>query len=252
MNRSSEEGKGQLHGKVAVITGAASGIGLATLDAFSAAGARVIGADMDGPALERAREALASQGRDVSAVQLDVTDVEAVRGVFARVREDYGGLDHLVNCAGVSRRGPVADLSEEDWEMTLKVNLTSVFLCCKYALPLLIARGGGRIVSIASAAGVVPVPQAPAYCASKAGVILLSQQITKDYLKDGVVANAICPTGVDTPFIERRFAAEGDPVEARARYEATVGPLLKPEEVARVALFLVTDGLMHFPVPYIQ
>lgn len=252
MNKSNENGAGLLHGKVAVITGAASGIGLATVDAFTAAGARAIAADMDGPALEKACQTLASDGRDVTPVQLDVTDVDAIRKLFARVRDDFGGFDHLVNCAGVSRRGPVADLSEEDWELTLKVNLTSVFLCCKYALPLLIARGGGRIVSIASAAGVVPVPQAPAYCASKAGVILLSQQITKDYLKDGVVANAICPTGVDTPFIARRFASEGDPAEARARYEATVGPLLKPEEIARVALFLVTDGLMHFPVPYIQ
>jgi 2-keto-3-deoxy-L-fuconate dehydrogenase len=83
-------------------------------------------------------------------------------------------------------------------------------------------------------------------------VILLSKQITTDYLAEGIVANAICPTGVDTPFIERRFAQEGDPVAARARYEEVVGPLLKPEEIARVALFLVTDGLAHFPVPYIQ
>jgi NAD(P)-dependent dehydrogenase (short-subunit alcohol dehydrogenase family) len=208
--------------------------------------------DLDGEGLDATCAELVAEGCEVSGVTLDVTDSSLLQDLFAGIAKQHGGLDILVNCAGANRRGSVVELAEEDWDFTLRVNLTSIFLCCKYAIPLLIERGGGRIVNIASSAGLVPVAGAPAYCASKAGVVLLSKQITLDYSRFGVIANALCPTGVDTPWMARRFAAEPDAARARRDYESSAGPLLKPEAIANVVLFLVTDGLTNFPVPYVQ
>ena len=167
-------------GRIAVIAGGCGGIGQAVRARLIAAGATAIVWDV-------------TEGADS---RIDLTSEAAVNEAMAALIDRFGRIDVLVNAAGIT--GPtvnIEDYSLADWRRVLDVNLTSIFLCCKYAIPLLVQRGGGRIVNIASSAGLLPVAGAPAYCASKAGVVLLTKQITLDYSQFGVIANALCPTG---------------------------------------------------------
>ena len=231
---------GRLAGKVALITGAASGIGAASARLFAREGARVAIADIRGDVAEGTSATIRDEGGDAIAVEVDVTDVAQVQAMIEKTVATYDALHILFSNAGVLLPGSVHEMSIEDWEKTLAVNLTSAFLCSKYAVPEIKRSGGGSILFTASIAGIVAEPGEAAYCASKGGLVLLAKQMALDYARQGIRVNCLCPGWIDTPF--------NDPViespEALAKTIDTFVPMGRqgtPEEVAYAALYLVSD-----------
>lgn len=236
----------RLDGRVAVVTGGAGGIGGATAAAMAAEGARVVVADvLDGVGTVSTIEAA---GGEALAVLCDVSDPVQVEAMVAATVERFGGLDVLVNDAGISGGSGLAhETAVDDWLRTLAVNLTGPFLCVRAAMPHLLASGRGRVVNVASTYGLVGAPGAPAYCASKGGVVNLTRQLAVDYSPLGLRVNAICPGYIDTDM--GGFRASLGPEEAaaaNARRDAAaalqpIGRQAQAEEVASVAVFLVSD-----------
>jgi NAD(P)-dependent dehydrogenase (short-subunit alcohol dehydrogenase family) len=239
-------GPTRLTGRVAVVTGAAGGIGAATARAMAAEGARVVVADVkDGAGTVSTIEAA---GGEALFVSCDVADTDQVAAMVAAAVDRFGALDVLVNDAGISGGSSLAhELDVEVWTRVLAVNLTGTFLCVRAAMPHLLASGHGRIVNIASTYGLVGAPLAPAYCASKGGVVNLTRQLAVDYSPQGLRVNAICPGYIDTDMGGYRASlGPAGAAEANARREAAAG--LQPigrqahaDEVARVAVFLASD-----------
>ena len=228
---------GKLDNKVAIVTGAGSGIGKATGLLFAREGARVIVADHSGAEEETAREI----GDAALAVRVDVSRSADVRAMIAAAGGRFGRLDILFNNAGIEgAQAPTADCSEENFDRVIAVNLKGVFLGMKYALPAMLASGGGAIINNASVAGLVGFPGIPAYCASKGGVIQLTKTAALEYATQGIRVNAICPGVIWTPMVAR---LTGDSAEARAQFAQLepVGRMGQPEEVAALALFLAGD-----------
>jgi len=228
---------GKLDNKVAIVTGAGSGIGKATALLFAREGARVIVADHSGAEEETAREI----GDAALAVRVDVSRSADVRAMIAAAGGRFGRLDILFNNAGIEgAQAPTADCSEENFDRVIAVNLKGVFLGMKYALPAMLASGGGAIINNASVAGLVGFPGIPAYCASKGGVIQLTKTAALEYATQGIRVNAICPGVIWTPMVAR---LTGDSAEARAQFAQLepVGRMGQPEEVAALALFLAGD-----------
>jgi meso-butanediol dehydrogenase/(S,S)-butanediol dehydrogenase/diacetyl reductase len=225
---------GRLDGKVALITGAASGIGAASVRVFTAEGARVVAAD-----IADAGPAAAAAGGAAVAVRCDVTRAEDCEAAVAEAVRRFGGLDILFANAGVELDKSVMDTTEAEWHRVLSVNLTGVFLCCRAAIPRMRARGGGAIVVTASANSFATEPAKAAYCASKGGLIMLVRSLAIDYGREGIRANAICPGWVETPMTTAFLASPegrkwGNGLQPRGRVAA-------PEEVARVAAFLASE-----------
>jgi len=236
----------RLQGRVAVVTGAAGGIGAATALAMAAEGARVVVADLkDGAATVAAVEAAGGQA---AYLPCDVADAGQVEAMVSAAVERFGALDVLVNDAGISGGSSLAhELDVEVWTRVLAVNLTGTFLCARAAMPHLLASGRGRIVNVASTYGLVGAPLAPAYCASKGGVVNLTRQLAVDYSPHGIRVNAICPGYIDTDMGGYRagLGPEGA-AAANARREAAaalqpIGRQAHADEVARVAVFLSSD-----------
>jgi len=222
---------GRLDGKVCVITGAAGGIGAATAEAFAREGAKVVGVDLhDG-----------SPG-DL-AVEVDVTDEDAVRDMYARVRDELGGIDVLFNNAGISPDDDtsVLETSLEAWQRVQDVNLKSVFLCCKYGIPHLLERGGGSVINTASFVAVMGAATSQiSYTASKGGVLALTRELGVEFARRGVRVNALCPGPIDTPLLRELFAK--DPEKAQRRLvHVPMGRFGKAEEIANGVLFLASD-----------
>jgi NAD(P)-dependent dehydrogenase (short-subunit alcohol dehydrogenase family) len=232
---------GKLQDKVAVITGAASGIGRATALLFAREGARVVVADWDKSGGSRIAEEIVEAGGEAVFVRTDVSQADDVRSLINAAVEAYGRLDVLFNNAGVEGElVPTADCSLENWDRVISINLKGVFLGMKYAIPHMVSNGGGTIINNASVAGVVGFAGLPAYCASKGGVIQLTKAAALEYAKAGLRVNAICPGIIATPMVERVL---GDSEEMKKTFEALepVGRFGTPEEVARLALFLATE-----------
>ena len=236
----------RLAGRVALVTGAARGIGAATARALAADGARVVVADVgDGAAPVAAIEASGGVAR---AVCCDVSDPEQVGAAVGACVEGFGGLDILVNDAGISGGSSLLhEMDVDTWLRVVAVNLTGPFLCTRAAMPHLLASGRGRIVNVASTYGMVGAPLAPAYCASKGGLVNLTRQLAVDYGGQGIRVNAVCPGYIDTDMGGYRasLGPEGA-AEANARRDAAaarqpLGRQASAEEVAQVALFLVSD-----------
>ena len=236
----------RLAGRVAVVTGAAGGIGAAVARAMAAEGASVVVADVQ-PG-EAVVEALRTTGADAVFVRCDVSDAEQVAAMVASAVERFGAVDVLVNNAGIS--GGTSLLHELDvavWTRTLAVNLTGPFLCSRAAMPYLLASGRGRIVNIASTYGLIGAPLAAAYCASKGGLVNLTRQLAVDYSGQGVRVNAICPGYIDTDMGGQRASLDFDAAAAaNARREAAaarqpIGRQAHASEVAAVAVFLACD-----------
>src|SRR5690242_10186539 len=182
---------GRLEGKVCVITGAAGGIGAATVEAFSREGAKVVGVDLN------------DNSPGDLAFAVDVTDEDAVRDMYARVRDELGGIDVLFNNAGISPDDDtsVLDTSLEAWQRVQDVNLKSVFLCCKHGIPHLLERGGGSVINTASFVAVMGAATSQiSYTASKGGVLALTRELGVEFARRGVRVNALCPGPIDTPF----------------------------------------------------
>ena len=225
---------GRLDGKVAVITGAAGGIGAATAELFMAEGATVVGAD------------LRDDGAGTLALAVDVTDEQAVRAMYARVAEEFGRIDVLFNNAGISPDDDtsVLDTSLEAWQRVQDVNLKSVFLCCKHGIPHLRANAGpvrGSVINTASFVAVMGAATSQiSYTASKGGVLALSRELGVEFAREGIRVNALCPGPVDTPLLQELFAK--DPAKAARRMvHVPVGRFAATEEIARPVLFLASD-----------
>lgn len=236
----------KLKDRVAIVTGAAGGIGRAIALEMAVAGARVIVSDVrDGGATV---ETIRASGGQAVFVACDVSNADQVQQLVAATLEHFGGLDVLVNNAGISGGSSLAhELDLEVWDRVMAVNLRGPFLCAKYAIPHLIAGGGGAILNIASTYGVIGAPLAAAYCASKGGLVNLTRQLAVDYGSSRIRVNAICPGYVDTDMGGYRANL---PVEqsmaAIARREANaarqpIGRQAQALEIARVAVFLASD-----------
>jgi NAD(P)-dependent dehydrogenase (short-subunit alcohol dehydrogenase family) len=249
---------------VAVITGGASGIGAAAARLFSAEGAAVAILDRDGPAAARLAEELGAGpprastpagepapswpagGAPTIAVAADVSDREAVGAAIAEVVATFGRLDVIYNNAGVPAGfGPVGDLSPDDWNLSLAVNVTGTLFCTQAALPHLRAAGGGSIVNQSSVAALVGIPGLAAYSAAKGAVVALTRALAAELAPDGIRVNAICAGTVDTPMIRPLLAARGrGDLDLGAKLTAERYPLGRigtAEEIARAALFLASD-----------
>jgi len=223
-----------LEGQTAVVTGAAQGIGAGIADRLHRGGARVWIADRDLPAAQARAEQL---GENASAVELDVTEPESVSGAFNAVHSSDGRLDILVNNAGIGGRvAPVWEQSDQDWALTIAVNLTGVFHCCRAALPFMLERGYGRIVNIASVAGKEGNPRMVAYSASKAGVIGLTKSVAKETAKHDISVNAVTPAVIRTPILDQLTPEQVDYMVERIPRGRT-GTV---EEVAAVVHFLAS------------
>lgn len=234
---------GRLDGKRAIVTGAASGIGRASALLFAAEGAQVLAADIEAAGLEATLEALEAAGGKGLAQRLDVSDEAQMQAAVDRCVMDLGGLDVLFANAGVTGgRTPLLELTVEDWERILRVNLIGTFLGIRAAAPVMIQQGSGAIVCTASAAGLRANAGGPAYSASKAGVISLVQTAANQLARTGVRVNAICPglieTGMTRPLFE---LARARGTSHRIGQLNPVGRAGQPEEIARVALFLASD-----------
>ena len=232
---------GKLDGKVAVVTGAASGIGRATANLFASEGAKVVLADWDERQGSRVADELREAGHDAVFVRVDVSRPEDVEGMISTAVERYARLDVLFNNAGIEgEQAPTADCTLENWERVINVNLKGVFLGMKYGIPAMLKGGGGAIINNASVAGIVGFAGIPAYCASKRGVIQLTKAAALEYAKQGIRVNVICPGVIWTPMVER-FTAQSDETRKALESLEPVGRFGTPEEVARLALFLASD-----------
>jgi 3-oxoacyl-[acyl-carrier protein] reductase len=234
--------EGRLGGKVAVITGAASGIGRASAERFAAEGARVVVADLDADAAEEAAAAIAESGAEATHVRCDVTRADDARGMVEAAVGRYGKLDVLFNNAGSTNPPrPVEETTEEDLDRALAVNVKGVFLCSRAALPAL-RDGGGSIIVTSSIMGVRTRPGFTAYAASKAAAIHLARTLALELAEDGIRVNCLAPVATDTPMLAT-FVGDRDLEEGRAAFVSTIplGRLARPSDVASAALYLASD-----------
>jgi NAD(P)-dependent dehydrogenase (short-subunit alcohol dehydrogenase family) len=231
----------RLADRIVVITGAGSGLGRAGALAFARAGARVVVSDLDPASGAETVALLQAEGLDGRFVRADVSQSADAKGLVDTTVAAMGGLDVLYNNAGVApvgRDGFTPNITEADWDWVLRVNLTSVFLCCKYAIPVMAHRPGAAIVNTASSMAVQPLGMTDAYAASKAGVAALTKSLAPNCGQLGIRVNAICPGYVDTPMNALIFGNETFR-EAFAK-EHAMG-LQPPEEIAKMAVFLASD-----------
>lgn len=239
MTRYSSNGK--LSGRVALITGAGSGIGEAMARLFAAEGARVAVVDVSGASAERVTSEIGDSGGVALALVADVSRSDDCREMIEHTVTRFGRLDILCNNAGVGVAAVCHETSEEDWDRVVGVCLKGVFLGCKYAIPHML--GGGVICNTSSAAAEAAVANRAAYCAAKAGVLGLTRSIAIDYASRGIRCNALLPGTVDSPWIGKIIAQQPDPAAQRSLMEARqpLGRLGYPDEIARAALYLCSD-----------
>jgi NAD(P)-dependent dehydrogenase (short-subunit alcohol dehydrogenase family) len=235
----------RLNGKVAIVTGAGSGLGRAAALLFAREGAKVVVAanrEKDG---EQTVKLIKEGGGDAILVQVDVTNSPDVEKAVKAAVHKYGKLDIMLNNAGTPGPGKlIADITEEEWNRVLSVNLTGVFIGTKCAIPEMLKSGGGVIINVSSVAGVLPRRYTGAYAAAKAGVIQLTRVTALEYARKNIRVNCILPGPIDTPFFSK--VAGGDPdkialFKEKVRSEVPFGRFAQPEEIAQVALFLASD-----------
>lgn len=228
-----------LQGKVALVTGGASGIGRATALRMAEEGARVLVADRDGEGAERVAETIRQAGGEARAQPCDVTAEAEVAAMVRAARDAWGRLDCAFNNAGVApvEAQPLAEITPEEWSRVLDVNLTGVFLCLRHQVPAMAAGGGGSIVNTASIAGRIALPKAGAYVAAKHGVIGLTRSAALDHAGQGVRVNAICPGYVETPLASRSIERRREAILSRVPLRR-IGTV---EEIADAVVWLLSD-----------
>ena len=225
-------------GKVAFVTGAASGIGRATAVAFAAEGAKVAIADRSEDALEQLRTEIEAVGSEVLAIRCDVSEPEEVEVAVARTVERFGRLDCAFNNAGVENKAaPVHETELAEWDRILGINLRGTFTCMKYELAHMVAQGSGVVVNTSSGAGIRGVAGGAAYAASKHAVIGLTRSAALDYAKQNIRVNAVLPGNIETPMMDR---FTGGDIQKAIDLEP-VGRLGKPEEIAEAVLWMCSD-----------
>jgi NAD(P)-dependent dehydrogenase (short-subunit alcohol dehydrogenase family) len=233
---------GALEGKVAVVTGAAMGIGRASAMLFAREGASVVVADIDEEGGHETVARVEAGGGQASFVRTDVSSRPEVAAMVRHAVVTYGGLDCAHNNAGIAApMAPLADYPDDGWDRTIAVMLTGVYLCMKEEIPVMLERGGGAIVNTASGVGLVAYPQQAAYTASKHGVIGLTKVAALDYGAQGIRVNAICPGTARTPMVDQ--AIERDPsIDAHLKALHPIGRIGEASEVAEAAVWLCTPA----------
>lgn len=236
----------RLQGKVALVTGAGNGIGRAIALKMAREGARVVVSDIHVPSGEVTVEEVKQAGGEARFCSADVSQELEVRNLFHFVEQTYGALQVLVNNAGVEVVKPVTEITEQEWDWLQGINLKGIFLCTKHALPVLERSGGGSIVNLASAAGVIGAALWSAYCASKGGVVLFTKAVAQEVKMAGKIrVNCICPMSVDTGMAKRGLEAYKRYGFGADVWEKSFVPrqarLITPEEVANAATFLASD-----------
>ncbi|MDP8925398.1 MAG: SDR family oxidoreductase [Actinomycetota bacterium] len=230
--------------KVAVITGAATGIGRATALLFAREGASVIVADINESEAQRTVGDIEDEGGGARFMRIDVSEAEDVRALMEVAAEEMGGIDAIVNNAGAQRSGAVTEFEESEWDLLMRVNPRSCFLGAKYGVPYLRERGGGSIVNVSSLAGLKGGSGMTAYSASKGAIIAFTRALAEELAPDNIRANSVCPGWIDTPFNEPAIEFMGGRAQQEEMVQQTV-PLKRqgtPEEIAPGILYLASDA----------
>src|SRR3989441_629189 len=244
MANTSIRGKASLCGKVALITGGASGIGRATSLLFACEGAVIAITDINEEAGQAVAQEIISAGGRAIFERADVSCAADCQRVVGRVRREFGAIHILFNNAGIIRRASLVELSEQEWDRVMEVNVKSIFLLSRVVIPLMSKDGGGSIINMASGWGLAGGPRAAAYCASKGAVVLLTKAMAIDHGPQNIRVNCICPGDTDTPMLRSEAAMLGDPMDRHMAQAADV-PLrrvARPEDIARAALYLASDA----------
>jgi len=234
----------RLAGKTTLITGAGSGIGRCSAEAFAREGARVVVGDVDEAAGERTAAAIREAGGEALFVRLDVTDPDSARAAVEAAVDRYGALDVLFNNAGVSAVGALEEIEPDAWDRVVNVNLRGVYLMCKYALPHMKARRSGAIINMSSCAAEMGLARRAAYAATKGAVLALTKSMQVDCAPYGIRVNALLPGTILTPFVESYLRTSYDDPEAAIaaiKKRQLSGELGRPEDVAAAAVYLASD-----------
>lgn len=233
---------GRLEDKIALVTGGSSGIGRACAIAFAKEGAKVAISDIDVEGGAKTLRIIKETGGNAIFVKADVSKIAEIEAMIKLVADTYGRLDCAFNNAGITGdEGSVVNCTEDNWDRTININLKGVWLCMKYEIPEMLKHGGGAIVNMSSITGIVGVRRAPAYVASKHGLIGITKAAALEFAKEGIRVNAMCPTFVRTPLVER--VMRGDPhVEAQFTSLIPMGRMGTPEEIAEAVVWLCSDA----------
>ncbi|MGB7292816.1 MAG: 3-hydroxybutyrate dehydrogenase [Thermodesulfobacteriota bacterium] len=240
----------KLNGKVGIVTGGGSGIGLAIVEIFAKEGAKVVVADLDQAGGNKAVKKISKIGGEALSIQTNVTKREDCKRLVDKTIERFGRIDILVNNAGIQHVAPIAEFPEDKWDLLIGVMLTGAFLCTKYALHHMIKQKSGRIINMSSIHGLIGVKYKSAYVTAKHGVIGLTKVTALEMAEHGITANAICPTFVRTPLVEKQIEDQAkahgisrkEVMEKVILAEAPMKRMLEPEEVAELALYLAGDS----------
>jgi NAD(P)-dependent dehydrogenase (short-subunit alcohol dehydrogenase family) len=234
----------QLHGKIAVITGAASGIGRATALLFARAGASVVLIDINESGGQSVATEISQNGGRAIFESGDVTRAGDCQRVVEAALREFGGIHILFNNAGIIRRASIVELTETDWDRVMAVNVKSIFLMSRQVIPVMASSGGGCIINTASGWGLAGGPRAAVYCASKGAVVLLTKAMAIDHGPQNIRVNCICPGDTDTAMLRNEAQQLGEPNEKFMAEGAKrpLGRVGKPEEIAQAALYLASEA----------
>lgn len=243
-NKKTNKTKGVLSGKVALVTGGASGIGRATALLLAREGAAITVMDQDQANGQSVTQTITEDGGQAIFVSGDVSQADSCQNAVQQTITKFGGLDILFNNAGIIRRTTVLETTEEEWDRVMAVNVKSIFLLSKFAIPEMIKRGGGTIVNTSSGWGLVGGRRAVAYCASKGAVVQLTRAMALDHGHQNIRVNCVCPGDTDTAMLRSEARQLGEPINqflegAARRPLQRIG---KPEEIAQAVLYLVSDA----------
>jgi NAD(P)-dependent dehydrogenase (short-subunit alcohol dehydrogenase family) len=232
----------RLKNKVAVVTGTASGIGRGTAKLLAKEGARVAGGDIDAEGGAKTAEEIRANGGESLFVKTDVTQSQQMKKLVDEAVRTFGGVDVLFSNVGVVIGNAIVDVSEQEWDTVMNVNLKSMYLACKYCIPEMLKRGGGSIILTSSANGLLAEPCLATYCATKGAIIGLTRSIATDYGKDNIRVNCICPTYTRTPLVEKWIDSGKDPnlTWDKVNRLHALNRISEVEEVANAVLFLAS------------